>query len=88
MTFNLKIKFHYRRKRSEMSKEDTIKLDGTVIELLPSMTFRVKLQNGLIVLARMCGKMRMRNIRVSAGDEVSVEMSPYDLTQARVVYRK
>lgn len=71
-----------------MSKEDTIKLDGTVIELLPSMTFRVKLQNGLVVLARMCGKMRMRNIRVSAGDEVSVEMSPYDLTQARIVYRK
>lgn len=71
-----------------MSKEDTIKLDGTVIELLPSMTFRVKLQNGLEVMARMCGKMRMRNIRVSAGDEVSVEMSPYDLTQARIVYRK
>ncbi|MEI6532114.1 MAG: translation initiation factor IF-1 [Chlamydiota bacterium] len=52
------------------------------------MTFRVKLQNGLVILARMCGKMRMRNIRVSAGDEVSVEMSPYDLMQARIVYRK
>lgn len=71
-----------------MPKEDTIKLDGTVVELLPSMTFRIKLQNGLEVMAKLCGKMRMRNIRVSAGDTVTVEMSPYDLTQARITYRK
>lgn len=71
-----------------MSKEDTIKLDGTVKELLPNMTFRVILQNGLEVFAHLCGKMRMRNIRVSVGDEVTVEMSPYDLTKARITYRR
>lgn len=71
-----------------MSKEDTIKLDGNVKELLPNMTFRVVLQNGLEVFAHLCGKMRMRNIRVSVGDEVTVEMSPYDLSKARITYRK
>jgi translation initiation factor IF-1 len=71
-----------------MSKEDTIKVDGHVKELLPNMTFRVVLQNGLEVFAHLCGKMRMRNIRVSVGDEVTVEMSPYDLTKARITYRK
>ncbi len=71
-----------------MSKEDTLRLDGVVKELLPNMTFLVQLQNGMEVLAHLCGKMRMRNIRVSAGDAVTVEMSPYDLTKARIVYRK
>jgi translation initiation factor IF-1 len=77
-----------RQFQSFMSKEDTIKLDGTVKELLPNMTFRVILQNGLEVYAHLCGKMRMRNIRVSVGDEVTVEMSPYDLTKARITYRR
>ena len=71
-----------------MAKEDTLKLEGTVKELLPNMTFRVILQNGLGVYAHLCGKMRMRNIRVSVGDGVTVEMSPYDLTKARIVYRR
>jgi translation initiation factor IF-1 len=70
-----------------MAKEDTLRLEGTVEELLPNMTFRVRLQNGMVVLAHLCGKMRMRNIRVFVGDKVSVEMSPYDLTKARIVYR-
>ncbi|MBS0621461.1 MAG: translation initiation factor IF-1 [Verrucomicrobia bacterium] len=70
-----------------MAKEDAIKLEGEIVELLPNMTFRVKLENGLEVLAHLCGKMRMRNIRVSVGDRVSVEMSPYDLTKGRIVYR-
>lgn len=70
-----------------MTKEDTLKLKGRVEELLPNMTFRVILENGLQVIAHLSGKMRMRNIRVLAGDEVSVEMSPYDLTKARIVYR-
>ena len=70
-----------------MAKEDTIKLEGKVNELLPNMTFRVILQNGWEVLAHLCGKMRMRNIRVSVGDVVTVEMSPYDPTKARIVYR-
>ncbi len=71
-----------------MAKEDTLKLDGEVIELLPNMTFRVKLENGMLVLAHLCGKMRMRNIRVLVGDTVTIEMSPYDLTKARIVYRQ
>lgn len=71
-----------------MAKEDTLKLDGTVDELLPNMHFRVTLQNGLKVIAHLCGKMRMKNIRVSVGDIVTVEMSPYDLTKARIVFRQ
>lgn len=71
-----------------MAKEDTIKVDGTVEELLPNMTFRVKLENGMTVHAHLCGKMRMRNIRVLAGDIVTVELSPYDLSKARITYRK
>jgi translation initiation factor IF-1 len=71
-----------------MPKEDTIKMDGTVLELLPNMTFRVMLQNQMEVIAHLCGKMRMRNIRVLVGDVVTVEMSPYDLTKARITYRQ
>jgi translation initiation factor IF-1 len=71
-----------------MAKEDTLKLDGAVEELLPNMNFRVKLENGLTVIAHLCGKMRMKNIRVLVGDTVTVEMSPYDLSKARIVYRQ
>lgn len=71
-----------------MPKEDTIKIDGVVEELLPNMTFSVELNNGMKVLAHLCGKMRMRNIRVLVGDTVTVEMSPYDLSKARIVYRQ
>ena len=71
-----------------MPKEDTIKIDGKVEELLPNMTFRVVLENGMNVLAHLCGKMRMRNIRVLVGDTVTIEMSPYDLTKARIIYRQ
>lgn len=71
-----------------MPKEDTIKLDGTVEELLPNMHFKVVLVNGMNVIAHLCGKMRMRNIRVLVGDVVTVEMSPYDLSKARIVYRQ
>lgn len=71
-----------------MAKEDIIKLEGVVEELLPNMRFRVKLDNGMAVLAHLCGKMRMKNIRVLVGDQVTVEMSPYDLTKARIIYRQ
>ena len=71
-----------------MAKEDTLKLDGAVEELLPNMNCRVKLENGLTVIAHLCGKMRMKNIRVLVGDTVTVEMSPYDLSKARIVYRQ
>ncbi len=70
-----------------MTKEDTIKIDGIVDELLPNMNFRVILANGMEVDAHLCGKMRLRNIRVLKGDRVTVEMSPYDLSKARIVYR-
>ena len=70
-----------------MAKEETIKIEGKVEELLPNMSFRVVLENGMTVFAHLCGKMRMRNIRVYAGDMVTVEMSPYDLTKARIIYR-
>lgn len=68
-------------------QDDTLKLNGKVIELLPDMTFRVQLENGAAIHAYLCGKMRMRNIRVYSGDDVTVEMSPYDLSKARIVYR-
>lgn len=71
-----------------MSKEDTIKSDGIVDELLPNMAFVVILDNGMQVTAHLSGKMRMRNIRILVGDKVSVEMSPYDLSKARIVYRQ
>lgn len=70
-----------------MTKEDTIKIDGTIEELLPNMNFQVILENGMTVNAHLCGKMRMRNIRVLKGDRVTVEMSPYDLSKARIIYR-
>lgn len=71
-----------------MPKEDTLKLEGVVEELLPNMMFRVALNNGLKVIAHLCGKMRMKNIRVLVGDQVTVEMSPYDLSKARITYRQ
>ncbi len=71
-----------------MSKEDTLRLEGTIEELLPNMTFRVKLENGMTVHAYLCGKMKMRNIRVLVGDGVTVELSPYDLSKGRIVYRQ
>lgn len=70
-----------------MVKEDTLRLEGKVEEVLSNMTFRVVLENDLEVLAHLCGKMRLANIRVLAGDRVIVEMSPYDLTKGRIVYR-
>lgn len=71
-----------------MAKEEAIKIDGEVEELLPNMSFKVLLKNGMCVIAHLCGKMRMKNIRVYVGDTVTVEMSPYDLSKARIVYRQ
>ncbi len=71
-----------------MPKEDTIQVEGVVEELLPNMNFRVTLQNNVKVIAHLCGKMRMKNIRVLVGDVVTVEMSPYDLTKARIIFRQ
>jgi translation initiation factor IF-1 len=70
-----------------MSKEDAIQMDGEVVETLPNTTFRVKLQNGHVVTAHISGKMRKNYIRILTGDTVTVEMTPYDLTKGRIVYR-
>ena len=68
-------------------KEGALELEGTVVEALPNAMFRVELANGHVVLAHISGKMRMNFIRILAGDRVTVELSPYDLTRGRIVYR-
>lgn len=70
-----------------VAKEDLIELEGTVQEILPNATFRVELDNGHEVLAHTSGKMRKYRIRVLAGDRVTVEMTPYDLTKGRITFR-
>jgi len=67
---------------------DCIKVEGKVKELLPNTMFRVELENGHEILAHISGKMRLHFIRILPGDAVTVEMSPYDLTKGRIVYRK
>lgn len=69
------------------NKEEKLTLDGKIVEALPNTTFRVKLENGPEVLAYLSGKMRKYYIRVLLGDRVRVELSPYDLTKGRIVYR-
>lgn len=71
----------------EMAKQETIKVDGVVIEPLPNATFRVELKNGHRVLAHISGKMRMHYIKILPGDRVAVELSPYDLNRGRITYR-
>ena len=70
-----------------MAKEDTIEMQGEVLENLPNATFRVKLENGHVVLGHISGKMRKHYIRILPGDKVTVEMTPYDLTRARLTFR-
>ena len=70
-----------------MSKEDTIQMQGEVVEMLPNATFRVKLENGHLVLAHISGKMRMHYIKILPGDKVTVELTPYVLTRARISFR-
>ena len=70
-----------------MSKEDTIEVTGVVLESLPNAMFRVELDNGHKVLAHISGKMRMHYIRILPDDRVVVELSPYDLSRGRIVYR-
>ncbi|MBD3165918.1 translation initiation factor IF-1 [bacterium] len=70
-----------------MAKESSIKMDGTIVETLPNATFEVELEGGHKVLAHISGKMRMHYIRILPGDKVTVELSPYDLSRGRIVYR-
>jgi translation initiation factor IF-1 len=70
-----------------MSKEEAIRVEGTVLETLPNAMFRVELEGGHRVLAHISGKMRMHYIRITPGDKVSLELSPYDLSRGRIIYR-
>ncbi len=70
-----------------MPKEEHIEMEGTVIETLPNTMFRVELDNGHVVTAHLSGKMRKHYIRILTGDRVKVELTPYDLTKGRIVYR-
>ncbi len=73
--------------RRDMPKEEAIQMEGLVTETLPNTTFRVELQNGHIVTAHISGKMRKNYIRILKGDAVTVELTPYDLSKGRIVYR-
>ena len=70
-----------------MPKEESIEMLGVVIDSLPNTTFRVKLENGHVVTAHISGRMRKHYIRILTGDNVTVELTPYDLTRGRIVYR-
>jgi translation initiation factor IF-1 len=70
-----------------MAKEDVIQMQGEILEALPNATFKVKLENGFEVLGHISGKMRMHYIRILPGDKVTVDVSPYDLSRARIVFR-
>jgi translation initiation factor IF-1 len=70
-----------------MAKEETIQMQGEIVETLPNAMFRVKLENGHVVLGHISGKMRMHYIRILPGDRVVVELSPYDLNRGRITYR-
>lgn len=70
-----------------MSKEDYLEVEGTVLEVLPNTTFKVKLENEIVIDAHVSGKIRMNYIRILPGDKVTVEISPYDTTRGRIKYR-
>jgi len=70
-----------------LAKDDVIEVEGKVLEKLPNATFQVQLENGHVILAHISGKLRMNFIRIIPGDKVLIEMSPYDLTKGRIVWR-
>jgi translation initiation factor IF-1 len=70
-----------------MAKEDSIEVQGTVLETLPNAMFRVEMENGHKILAHISGKLRMHFIKILPGDKVTVELTPYDLTRGRITYR-
>jgi len=74
-------------KLSVMAKDDSIEVMGTVVKVLPATMYRVKLENGHEILAHISGKMRKFFIKITTGDRVTIEMSPYDLTKGRIIYR-
>ena len=70
-----------------MAKNDVIEVEAVVVETLPNAMFRVKLENGVVIIAHVSGKIRMNYIRILPGDRVTVEISPYDLTRGRITFR-
>ena len=78
---------HCGRMRGDMSKSDVIEIEGKVVEKLPNAMFQVELENGHQVLAHISGKLRMNYIRILPGDKVTIELSPYDLTKGRIIWR-
>ena len=71
-----------------MAKSDSIEVEGVVVEALPNAMFKIKLENGHEILGHISGKMRMHYIKILPGDKVTVEISPYDLSRGRIIYRK
>ncbi|GBE07413.1 MAG: translation initiation factor IF-1 [Pseudomonadota bacterium] len=70
-----------------MAKEESIEMEGTIIDTLPNTTFKVELENGHVVTAHISGKMRKHYIRILTGDKVTVQLTPYDLSKGRITYR-
>jgi len=73
--------------QNQPDSKDFLEVNGEIIELLPAATFKVKLESGHEILAHLSGKMRMFNIRILPGDKVKIQMTPYDLTKGRIIYR-
>ncbi|MBK5936057.1 MAG: translation initiation factor IF-1 [Halorhodospira halophila] len=71
-----------------MAKEDSIRMQGVIVDTLPNTMFRVELENGHVITAHISGKMRKHYIRILTGDKVTVELTPYDLNKGRIVYRE
>ena len=88
LTFFGEIQLFFDKESEKMAKEDTIEIEGKVLEIIPGGKFKVQLENGHIVEAHVSGKIRMNYIRILAGDTVMIELSPYDLTRGRITYRK
>lgn len=78
---------HGQTKKVPMAKDDILRVEGRIVEVLPSANFRVELQGGIAVICHLSGKMRQNNIRVLMGDRVDVELSTYDMTKGRIAYR-
>jgi translation initiation factor IF-1 len=86
-TRTISVNPHPKENKDTMAKQEGIQVEGTVIENLPNATFRVELPNGHRILAHISGKMRMHYIKILPGDKVTLELSPYDLSRGRIIYR-
>ena len=76
-----------KKEKNETAKEEKIEVSGKILESLPNAMFKVEIEGGHVILAHICGKMRMHYIKILPGDKVKVELSPYDLTRGRITYR-